>query len=44
MIEGALRMQRESLHPVPREREEWLLAEAGFNEIEIFYGGLKVLG
>jgi tRNA (cmo5U34)-methyltransferase len=44
MIEGALRMQRESLHPVPRQREEQILAEAGFNEIEIFYAGLMVLG
>jgi tRNA (cmo5U34)-methyltransferase len=44
MIESALRMQRESLHPVPREREERLLAEAGFNESEIFYAGLMVFG
>lgn len=44
MIEGALRMQRESLHPVPREREEELLAEAGFSESEIFYAGLMVFG
>jgi hypothetical protein len=44
MIEGALRMQRQSLHPVPREREERLLAEAGFRESEIFYAGLMVFG
>jgi tRNA (cmo5U34)-methyltransferase len=44
MIEGALRMQRETLHPVLREREEQILAEAGFNEIEIFYAGLMVFG
>jgi hypothetical protein len=27
------------LHPVAREREEQLLAEAGFNAIETFYAG-----
>jgi len=44
MIEAALRMQRETLHPVSREREEEMLADAGFYDIEIFYAGLMVCG
>ena len=44
VVEGALRMQRESLFSVPREREEALLAEAGFVDARIFYAGLRVFG
>ena len=44
MVEGAVRMQRESNFSVPREREEALLAEAGFVDARIFYAGLWVFG
>jgi hypothetical protein len=44
MIEGALRMQRENLLPVMRERKEQKLAQTGFREIEILYTGLMVVG
>ena len=44
IVEGALRMQRESLFSVPREREEALLAQAGFGDARLFYAGLSVFG
>jgi len=44
MIKRALRMQRENLFPVSREREEEMLKRAGFNTLEIFYAGLMVFG
>jgi tRNA (cmo5U34)-methyltransferase len=44
MTEGALCMQRERLFPVPREREEELLNEAGFSDIQIFYAGSMAFG
>src|SRR5208282_2286359 len=44
MVEGAVRMQRESLYSVPPEREEALLAEAGFGDARLFYTGLWIFG
>jgi tRNA (cmo5U34)-methyltransferase len=44
VVQGALRMQRESLSYVLPEREEALLAEAGFSDIRLFYVGLWVFG
>ena len=44
MVEAAVRMQRENLSFVPREREEELLAEAGFSGVRLFYVGLWVFG
>jgi tRNA (cmo5U34)-methyltransferase len=43
-IAGAVRMQRESLFYVPRERDEALLAEAGFKGTRLFYCALWVHG
>ena len=43
-VEGAVRMQRESLFSVPQEREEALLGEAGFGNVRLFYCGLWVYG
>ena len=44
MVERAVRMQREELSFVPREREEELLAEAGFSGVRLFYVGLWIFG
>jgi tRNA (cmo5U34)-methyltransferase len=44
MVERAVRMQREDLSFVPREREEELLAEAGFSGVRLFYVGLWIFG
>ena len=44
MVEAALRMQRESLFSVSRDREEALLTEAGFSDAHLFYAGLWVFG
>ncbi len=44
VVEGAVRMQRESLSFVPPEREEALLAEAGFGDVRLFYTGLWIFG
>lgn len=44
MVEGAVRMQRESLHSVPRDREEALLEQAGFQDLRLFYCGLWIHG
>jgi len=44
MVEGAVRMQRESLFSVPPEREEALLAQAGFGDLRLFYAGLWIFG
>ena len=44
MVEGALRMQRETLSHLPREREEALLQEAGFQDARLFYCGLWIYG
>ena len=44
VIEGAVRMQRESLFSVLPEREVELLAQAGFTDVRLFYCGLWVYG
>lgn len=44
IIEGAVRMQRESLFFVPRDREEALLKQAGFQNLRLFYCGLWIHG
>lgn len=44
VIESAVRMQREGLFSVPQEREEELLAEAGFRDARLFYTGLWIFG
>jgi tRNA (cmo5U34)-methyltransferase len=44
MVEGAVRMQRETLHSVPRDREEALLEQAGFQDLRLFYCGLWIHG
>ena len=44
IIEAALRMQRENVHLLPPEREEALLAEAGFRDTRLFYVGMWVFG
>ena len=44
MVEGAVRMQRENLSFVPPEREQKLLAEAGFSDVRLFYAGLWFFG
>jgi tRNA (cmo5U34)-methyltransferase len=43
-IENGMRMQRESLYSVPLEREEALLAAAGFRDVRLFYCGLWIHG
>jgi hypothetical protein len=35
-------MQRENAHVLPPEREEALLAEAGFRDLRLFYVGMWV--
>jgi hypothetical protein len=44
VIENAVRMQRETMYYVPRDREETLLEEAGFRPPELFYAGLWIYG
>jgi tRNA (cmo5U34)-methyltransferase len=44
VVEGAVRMQRESLFSVPPEREEAMLAQAGFGDARLFYAGLRIFG
>jgi hypothetical protein len=44
VVEGAVRLQRVSLSFVPPEREEQLLAEAGFRDVRLFYVGLWFFG
>ena len=44
VVEGAVRMQRESLFYVLPDREEALLAEAGFTDVRLFYCGLWIYG
>ena len=44
MVEGAVKMQRENLFYVLPEREEALLAEAGFGDVRLFYTGLWIFG
>jgi len=45
LVERAAEMQRSSdVHPVPPEREEALLAEAGFQDARSFYQGLRTFG
>ena len=44
VIEGAVRMQRESLFSVLPDREEELLAQAGFTDVRLFYCGLWIYG
>lgn len=44
VVEGAVRMQRESLFYVLPDREEVLLAQAGFTDVRLFYCGLWVYG
>ena len=44
LVDGAVRMQRESLFSVPPEREEALLAEAGFTDVCLFYCALWLHG
>jgi tRNA (cmo5U34)-methyltransferase len=44
MIDAAVRMQRESVHLLPPEREEALLAEAVFRDLHLFYVGMWVFG
>ena len=44
MVQGAVRMQRESLFYVLPEREVGLLKEAGFQDVRLFYAGLWVFG
>ena len=39
-----MRMQRESVHLLPPEREEALLAEAGFRDARLIYLGMWVFG
>jgi hypothetical protein len=40
VIERAVQMQRDDLFFVPLQREEALLAEAGFGDVRFFYSGL----
>jgi len=44
IIDAAVRMQRENVHLLPPEREEALLAEAGFRNLRLFYVGMWVFG
>jgi len=44
IIDAALRMQRENAHVLSPEREEALLAEAGFRDLRLFYVGMWVFG
>lgn len=44
LVRGAVQMQRESVFYMLPEREVELLAEAGFNDVRPFYGGLWVFG
>jgi tRNA (cmo5U34)-methyltransferase len=44
MVQGAARMQRESLFYVLPEREVAVLKEAGFQDVHLFYAGLWVFG
>jgi tRNA (cmo5U34)-methyltransferase len=44
IIEGAVRMQRETLFSVLPDREEELLAQAGFTGVHLFYCGLWIYG
>ena len=44
VVEGAVRMQRESLFPVLPDREEALLTQAGFTDVRLFYCGLWIYG
>ena len=44
VVQGAVRMQRESLFYVLPEREVALLAEADFRDVRLFYAGLWVFG
>lgn len=44
MVEGAVRTQRENLSFVSREREEALLAQAGFENARLFYCALWFYG
>jgi tRNA (cmo5U34)-methyltransferase len=44
IIENGVRMQRETLFSVPRDREEALLEQAGFREPRLFYCGLWMCG
>jgi tRNA (cmo5U34)-methyltransferase len=37
-------MQRNDLNLVPPQREEALLAEAGFGDVRLFYSGLWIYG
>jgi tRNA (cmo5U34)-methyltransferase len=43
-VERAVRVVRESLCLVPPRREEALLAEAGFRNLQLFYAGLWIRG
>lgn len=44
VVENGVRMQRETLFSVSREREEALLGQAGFQKPRLFYCGLWVCG
>jgi len=44
IIDAVLRTQRENAHVLPPEREEALLAEAGFRDLRLFYVGMWVFG
>jgi hypothetical protein len=44
VVEGAVRMQRESLFYVLPDREEELLSQAGFTDLSLFYCGLWIYG
>jgi tRNA (cmo5U34)-methyltransferase len=44
IIDAAVRMQRESVYLLPPEREEELLADAGFRDVRLFYVGIWVFG
>jgi tRNA (cmo5U34)-methyltransferase len=44
VIERAVQMQRNDLFFVPLQREEALLAEAGFGDVRLFYSGLWIYG
>ena len=44
VIDLAVSMLRESIFFVPPEREEALLAQAGFRDVRLFYTGLWIVG
>ena len=44
VVERAVQMQRNNVFFVPPQREEALLVEAGFRDLQLFYAGLWIRG